>query len=98
MRAVIYKDKNGYLRRVLVKDEDNDSMARYGVPAGPPDIEFGLDWDAIKREVNNALVSNGSFTWQNVNASQTGIQAATNVLKREIVRLFRQREEDTRKD
>ena len=89
MRAVVYEDNNGYLRRTLVKDTDGDEMAEYGVPAGPPDVER-LDWEAIKREINNILVSEGLLGWMEVNKSKLGLRVATNVLARHLNMLYKE--------
>ena len=89
MRAIIYEDRNGYLRRTLVKDNDGDEMAEFGVPAGPPDVEQ-LDWEGIKREINNVLVQEGLIDWMEVNKSNIGLRVATNILARHLNNIYQE--------
>lgn len=89
MRKVIWIDESGHKRVSLVRDTDPDSMAQAGVPVGPPDINE-LDWDGIKRELNNLLVDRGLLTYRDVQAAQNGITSSVlAVLKRRIVNLYR---------
>lgn len=88
-KPVIYTDKNGFKRRSLVKDTDDESDGEYGIPHGPPDVRQ-LDWDRIMREINNNLVSAGLFTWQDMQRSRVGIDVATSILKRELIALYRE--------
>lgn len=60
MRYVIYEGKDGFIRRAAVRDSDSDSMAAFGIPAGPPEVS-ALDIDAILRQVNRILVEKGAF-------------------------------------
>jgi hypothetical protein len=96
MKPVIYKDENGYLKRTLVKESDSDEMAKYGVPAGPPDIDE-LDWRAIKREVNNVLVSSGLFNWQDVMTGE-GFTPVAKVLVRHLKELYMRQAREEKKE
>jgi predicted nuclease with TOPRIM domain len=98
MREVVYEDRNKYLRRVLLRDEDSDDMAAYGVPIGPPDIEL-VDWEAIKREINNYLVKNNVRTRTDLQRIRA-LDTICNVIKRDVDRVFREKateEKRTRK-
>lgn len=88
MRLVEYIDK-GQKRKSWVKDSDPDDMARYGIPVAIPDVE-GMDWEAIKREVVEALEGQELYDWRSVQQSQLGFTPALNVLKRHLNRLYRQ--------
>ncbi len=88
MRPVVYTDGKGYMHRVLVKDGDDDSMAEYGIPAGPPDIDR-LDWNQIKREINNALVKHNLGTWMDVQRSTVGMSVVMNIIKRHMIMLYK---------
>ena len=87
MRSVTWTDHNGYLRRSLIKDTDSDNMAEYGIPDGPPDVD-GVDWETVKREINNLLVENGFNTWKDLQRSQIGLNIVTSVLKRHLAQLY----------
>jgi len=91
LKIVHYTDKNGYLHAAQLRDNDPESMAPYGIPLEPPDLQ--LDWEYIRREVHNELVRRGLFTWKDVERQQTGITSALqSVLKRSIVALYRNEE------
>jgi predicted nuclease with TOPRIM domain len=87
MRQEIITDRRGYKRRVMVRDNDSDEMLEYGVPAGPPDMD-SLDWERLKREINNALVDNGLFTWDDIQKSSVGLNAANTVVKRHLSGIY----------
>jgi predicted nuclease with TOPRIM domain len=89
MRRVIVEDHKGFKHAYLVRDGDPDEMAEKGIPLEPPDIER-LPWEEVKRDLHNALVTNGLFTWQDVQRAQTKISAITRtLLKRRVVLLYR---------
>ena len=99
MRHIIYTDEKGYKRRALIRDDDDDSMASFGVPAGPPSFE-DFDCEVFKREVNILLVDNGLFTWQDIQKSPIGLQIVNTVAKRHLSGIFHlqaQREKEQKK-
>jgi len=89
MRQVVYKDKQGFLRRTLVRDSDGDEKAKYGIPSGPR-LDEEIDWEEIKRQINNYFVENGIDTWVALQ-QQGGLSQAASVVKRHISDLYRQR-------
>jgi len=95
MKHIIYEDARGFLRRVLVKDNDSVANASRGLPAYL-DIEKEVDWEAVKKEVNNVLIQQGVFTWENANSGSVGMQAAITVFKRHLIGAFKRRELETR--
>jgi len=95
MRHVIFTDDRGYKHRMLVRDADPDEAASSGVPAGPPDLNE-IDWDYAKREINNALVDNGLFTWKDVQASPIGLMVIATVIKRHFSAIFHEAEKRER--
>ncbi len=82
MRIVKFTDKNGYIRSSWIKDEDPDSMGKYGVPVEIPDVENSLDWDGFKRDLHNSLMENGLYTMEDVMKSGQAFAPAMTVLKR----------------
>lgn len=90
MRKVIYTDERGYRHLVLVRDNDSDDMARYGIPVDPPDVSE-LDCEFLMREIHNALVDNGLFTWDDIQKSAVGLNAASTVVKRQLSGLYQNR-------
>ena len=88
MRPVIFTDNRGYKRRYLVRDNDGDEVAAQGVPAGPPDMRE-LDLEAICKEINNALVEQNIFTWEDVNGHPVGLSLIASVIKRYVAGLLK---------
>jgi hypothetical protein len=88
MKHIIYVDKSGFKRRSLVKDADTEENAQYGIPAGPPDLRQ-LDMAQLVRDMNNALTEHELWTWDDVLKSSVGVKAATNVVKRALINLYR---------
>lgn len=93
MRRVIWTDDNGWKHCSLLRDDDPDDMAPYGVPHDPPDLSR-LDWEGIQKELHNLLVDRGLCNWEQVVASQNGVTASVlSILKRKVLALYT---EDTR--
>lgn len=89
MKYLMQYDKDGFLQRVIVKNDDTVVQAEYGIPAGPPDVRQ-IDLNSVLRDINNVLAETGTFTWDDVNRSDLGIRAATNVFRRALLALYRQ--------
>lgn len=97
MKYMIYVDQNGYKRRALVKDVDTVYDAHKGIPSGPPDPR-DMDWDAIKKEINNVLCDSSIFTWDDLQRKPSEFQGALNVLKRHMIALYRQEAQSAKKE
>lgn len=89
MKEVFFEDKDGFKHKRLIKNADNPSMAEHGIHLGPPDLHQ-LDMENILREMNNLLVDNGLFTWDNVQRFPGGINVAVNAFRRALVNLYRE--------
>ena len=90
MTAVVYKDKHGYLRRVLIRDDDGLDMAEYGLPAGPPDVEE-IDWEAVKLTINNILVQGEVFNYADLQSKRM-LDSVAAVVKKQVANLYREKE------
>jgi predicted nuclease with TOPRIM domain len=76
----------------MLRDGDPESMAEKGIPVMPPDLN-GVDWEDVKRELHNALVDQGLFTWQDVQREQRGVTSAVKTcLHRRVIELYRQKD------
>ena len=93
MKPIVYEDEHGYIWQTLVKDDDEEEAARYGIPIGPPDVRL-LDWDMMMKQINNELSRNGAFTWNDLQRQPVAMQSAMNVLKRHLIDLYRQDHSD----
>jgi hypothetical protein len=89
MRSVIWIDERGWKRRSFIPDSADLLQAPYGIPAGPPDIDR-LDWEDIRRQINNMLVEQGLYALEDIERSETGVAGAVSILKRYLVALYRE--------
>lgn len=93
MRLVIWEDENGYKHRSSVRDDDPDLYAEMnmGIPCDPPNIELRLDWEEIKRNLNNVLVDRGIFTLHDVRVIPNSLRSAIEtVMYRPLLALYLQ--------
>ena len=98
MRRVIWEDRNGYLRASLVRDTDPDEMAEQGVPVDLPSLD-GINWEEVKRELNNELIRRGLFTWNDVMRSQNGVTASVNrIISRQLALLYKVQAQEVAND
>ncbi len=98
LRRIIIEDQDGYKHVRLLRDDDPDDMAEFGVPLDPPDISL-IAWEEVKRDLHNALVSHGLFTWQDVQRRQSAISTITRtLLKRRLVLLYRMEEQEVKRN
>jgi hypothetical protein len=96
MRQVIWTDKNGYKHRSLLRDQDPDDMASQGILQDPPSLE-GMDWEAVKRDLHNTLVSAGLCSWRDVQArgASDGLRGAIlAAMKNKLIALYREVDND----
>lgn len=91
MRVVTYKDEKGFIWRRLVRDHDSDSRAPLGIPVGPPDLNQ-MDWEGMKKEMNNYLAEAGIFTWDDLQRHQPQFLGVVNIVKRHLILLYRDSE------
>jgi hypothetical protein len=88
MKYVTRVGEDGQKFRVMVKNDDPAEFADYGIPAGPPDLDL-LDWDSLKRQINDVMIKEKLFGWEDVQGSGVGLVAAVNVFKRALIALYR---------
>lgn len=90
MRLTEWTDENGYKRGALLRTNDADEDKDSGIPVSPPDVG-ALDWDAVKRDLHNALYEQSIFDWSDVQARQNGVKSAVlSALRKRVVALYRQ--------
>jgi hypothetical protein len=92
MRIVIKIDRFGYKRAYQCTDDMSDDEAEQGIPLTPPDLDL-IEWEEVKKHLNNMLVDRGIFTYRDIcNAQNAVTNASKAVLKNRIVNLYRNRE------
>jgi len=66
-------------------------MARAGISESLPVDD--LDWEAIKRDLNNILIDRGLFTLGDVKASKSGLHnAITYAMLRKLTMAYKEKE------
>lgn len=65
MRLVRYENEDGFLRQGFIKENMPASDADKGIEYNPPDLNR-IDWDAVKREINNDLIKVDLITLKDV--------------------------------
>jgi len=93
MRIVMWTDKDGYLHRSMVRDQDPDEEAQRGVPMDPPSLDE-VDWEGVKRDIHNALVSQGLITWRDLQRQGNLKGLIVSAVKPRIISLFKRQLED----
>jgi hypothetical protein len=92
MRTVIVVDRFGYKRAYLCTNDMSDDEAEQGIPQTPPDLDL-IEWEEVKKNLNNILVDREIFTYRDVCQAQNAISSVCKaVLKNRIVNLYRNRE------
>jgi hypothetical protein len=71
----------------MLRDEDDEKDARYGIPVGPPELD--LPWEEMKKEMNNLFVENGIFTWDEMKSHPVGLKIVCTVVKRHVAASFK---------
>ena len=89
MRPIAWVDKRGYKRLSLVKNTDGEDAAPRGLPCGVPDLDQ-VDWEDMKKEINNALHDACLFTERDLHKSTAGLNIAAAILKRRLTMLYRE--------
>ena len=89
MRLVNWTDGKGFTYRSIVPDYADDYMARHGVPSGPPNLDQ-IDWETVKKEINEALNKHGLYTWDDVQKDPNGVGIALSIFKRHLIHLYRE--------
>jgi len=92
MNLVKYTDENEITRAAYINEVVTDP--RQGIPITIPDVIDGLDWEAIPKEIHNALMERGLYSWDDVQKQQTAITGILrSVLLRKIIALYRMEDE-----
>jgi hypothetical protein len=90
MKHIIVTDERGLQYRYFVMDGDNEndeSVREHGIPSGPPDLDL-LDWDGIKRDINNALLKGNVYCHEDIRKSQDIINYIGTIVKRKVIALY----------
>lgn len=89
MKTVIYQDERGLLHRAQIPDTMNASLAMQGIPLDPPDLAQLLDWDELKRKLQNALIENNLFELKDLQGNDRLKNVILTVFQRPITDLYR---------
>ena len=89
MRIVTWEDRHGWKHRSLVRDEDPDEMAEHGLLQDPPSLEQ-LDWEGIMRDLHNALVDRGLYSYRDVQVKPGLRGAILSAIRKRLIYLYRE--------
>jgi len=92
MKLITWTDKDGFQHRSWVRDQDPEEMAEQGILQDPPNLE-ALDWEGIKRDLHNALMDAGLYSWRDVQnqGAADGLRGAIlSSIKRRLITLYRE--------
>lgn len=89
MRRVTWTDRHGYKRVSLVRDTDPDDFAEQGVPITVLDLEL-VDWEEVKRDLNNMLVDRGIFNYHDVQRNPSAVSSCVrSCLTSKVVNVYK---------
>jgi len=89
MREIQWTDEHGFKKCSLIRDNDPDEYAPYGIPTMPPDVAIILE--EAKLEIHNNLVERKLFTWRDVQVAQNAITAIVNqAVRNKIIILYKE--------
>ena len=89
MRKEIWTDENGFRRISMLRDNDPPHMASRGIPIEIPLDD--LDWEEVKKRLNNALIDRGIYTIEEVSRNQEALTGAVlYALRRPILELYKE--------
>lgn len=92
MKLLTYTDEDGFTYQSLVRDNDTDPSI--GLIQSPPDLRQ-LDWEAIVKNIHNALLERELFTIQDVQIRSTEFnQIILAKVVKQIYRLYQEAEQD----
>ena len=89
MRLVRYEDDDGYLYQAWIPENAPASDADKGIPHNPPDVER-LDWDVIKRELNNLLIKRNLITQKDIDTSNALAGTIATVIQPKLIELYKE--------
>lgn len=86
MKRVIWTDRQGFKHASLIRDNDPDSEAFFGIPDDPPDTTQTLE--NFKKILHNEFVERGITSYRDYVNKQNEISAIFSMLKRDIIETF----------
>lgn len=93
MKLLTFTDDEGYNHKSLVRDNDTDPSI--GLIQSPPDLRQ-LDWEAIARNIHNALLEREIFTIQDAQIRSTELsQIILAKVVKPIYALYQEQEQET---
>jgi len=88
MKKVTWEDNNGKLQVSLIRDNDSDNFAKFGIPIEIPDISGILE--EAKVELHNQMIEREIFNFEDLQSGS--LTAAINVsIKNKIISKYREK-------
>jgi hypothetical protein len=82
MKLVTWTDEDGFNHQSLLRSDDPDEMAIYGIPLDPPDLAECSIPEEVRKGLHNELLSRGLISWADVMAQQDGVTATVQKVAR----------------
>jgi hypothetical protein len=90
MKYVMWRDRDGYPHRSILRDNDPDELAPQGIPAEPPDVGQ-LDWEQVRRDLQGQLMERGLYSVKDIDGHQDALSGAVlSALRTKLIRLYRE--------
>jgi len=91
MKEVVWTDASGLMHRSILKDNQTEVRPNEGLIVDPPDVMQNVNWEDVSRELHNALVRRGLFTYNDIMRSQNQLSSAIlSVLRKRVKQLYRE--------
>ena len=91
MRLIAWTDRDGWKRTSFIKDDQDDDMAPQGIPQSVVPINE-LDWDAIKRDLHNALINRSLFGYEDIIKQRDSVNGAIlSAVRGRLITLYKDR-------
>lgn len=91
MKVIEWTDKDGFLRRSMLRDGDNENFPQIGVPMEPPPVREIIESSVV--ELHNELMRRGLMTLKDVEDSGNALTGAIlTVFRAKLINLYKQTE------
>ena len=90
MKSIIF-ERNGFKYRSTMRDVDTEPS--HGMIQGPPNLDE-LDWEAVKRDLHNALFDAGLMSWLDIQQKQGLPGIILGAIRTRLINLYREAEKN----
>ena len=89
METITWTDEKGIMHRSIITSETENPAE--GFLYDPPDVIHNIQWDEVAKDLHNALVRRGLFTYNDIMYGQNELSGAIlSALRKRVKQLFRE--------